>query len=70
MKYAELKELTTEELRARLQEDKASLTKFKFGHAVSSLENPLKINALRKDIARLNTELTQRKLAAATSNNQ
>ena len=70
MKYAEIKELTTEELKERIQEETANLTKFKFGHAVSSLENPLKINALRKDIARLNTELTQRKIAAATSNNQ
>ncbi|SMO34887.1 50S ribosomal protein L29 [Solitalea koreensis] len=70
MKYAEIKELTTEELKERIQAETANLTKFKFGHAVSALENPLKIKALRKDIARLNTELTQRNIAAATSNNQ
>jgi len=40
-----------------------NLTKMKFSHALSALENPLKINALRKDIARLNTELTKRQNA-------
>ncbi|MCO4292127.1 50S ribosomal protein L29 [Solitalea sp. MAHUQ-68] len=65
MKYAEIKELTVEEIKARIAEEEANLTKAKFGHAVSALENPLKIKALRKDIARLNTELTQRNKAAA-----
>jgi len=37
----------------------------KFAHAVSAIENPLRINKVRKDIARLNTELTNRKAAEA-----
>ncbi|MOA11864.1 50S ribosomal protein L29 [compost metagenome] len=65
MKYAEIKELTTEEIKARIAEEKSNLTKAKFSQAVSALENPLKIKALRKDIARLNTELTQRTKAAS-----
>jgi len=63
MKYAEIKELTTEEIKANIVSSKMNLTKMKFSHALSALENPLKINALRKDIARLNTELTKRQKA-------
>ena len=67
MKNSEILELTTEELVARVGEEKSNLTKLKFAHAVSAIENPLRINKVRKDIARLNTELTKRK-AASTSN--
>ena len=63
MKYSEVTELSTEELVARIGEEKANLTKLKFAHAVSAIENPLRINKVRKDIARLNTELTNRKAA-------
>ena len=65
MKYSEVTELSTEELVARIGEEKANLTKLKFAHAVSAIENPLLINKVRKDIARLNTELTNRKAAEA-----
>jgi large subunit ribosomal protein L29 len=65
MKYSEVTELSTEELVARIGEEKANLTKLKFAHAVSAIENPLRINKVKKDIARLNTELTNRKAAEA-----
>ena len=65
MKYSEVTELSTEELVARIGEEKANLTKLKFAHAVSAIENPLRINKVRKYIARLNTELTNRKAAEA-----
>ena len=65
MKNSEILELSTEELVARIGEERANLTKLKFAHAVSAIENPLRITRVRKDIARLNTELTKRK--AATS---
>ncbi len=67
MKYSEVTELSTEELVARISEEKANLTKLKFAHAVSAIENPLRINKVRKDIARLNTELTNRKAAEAAA---
>jgi len=63
MKYAEITKLTTGEITERIASSKLNLTKMKFSHALSSLENPLKIKALRKDIARLNTELTKRQKA-------
>jgi large subunit ribosomal protein L29 len=66
MKNSEILELTTEEVIARVSEEKTNLTKLKFAHAVSAIENPLRITKVRKDIARLNTELTKRKAASAS----
>ncbi len=66
MKNSEILELATEELAAKLGEERATLTKLKFAHAVSAIENPSRITKVRKDIARLNTELTKRKAASAS----
>jgi large subunit ribosomal protein L29 len=66
MKNSEIIELSTEELVARISEEKANLTKLKFAHAVSAIENPTRITKVRKDVARLNTELTKRKAAPAS----
>jgi large subunit ribosomal protein L29 len=68
MKNSEIVELSTEELVARIGEERANLTKLKFAHAVSAIENPSRITKVRKDIARLNTELTKRKAASASEN--
>ncbi|MVN21635.1 50S ribosomal protein L29 [Mucilaginibacter arboris] len=66
MKNSEILELSTEELSARLAEEKASLTKLKFAHTVSAIENPSRIAKIKKDIARLNTEITKRKTVPAS----
>ena len=66
MKNSEILELSTEELVARVNEERANLTKLKFAHAVSTIENPTRITKVRKDIARLNTELIKRKAASAS----
>jgi len=66
MKNSEILELATEELAAKLGEERANLTKLKFAHAVSAIENPSRITKVRKEIARLNTELTKRKAASAS----
>lgn len=65
MKNSEILELSTEEIVSRVKEEKANLTKLRFAHTVSAIENPLRINKVRKDIARLNTELTKRKAVAS-----
>ena len=52
------------DLKARLEEDKQRLKKLEFAHAISPLENPMTIRGLRKDIARLQTELKNRQLQA------
>ena len=57
MKQSVVKELSTPELRERLEEEKKQLTKLKFNHAVSPLENPMKIQVYKKTVARLETEL-------------
>ena len=49
------------DLKARLEEDKQRLKKLHFAHTISPLENPMTIRGLRKDIARLQTELQGRK---------
>jgi len=69
MKHSEILELSTEELNAKLAEERATLTKLKFAHAVSAIENPSRITKVRKGIAQLNTELTQRKAASASEKN-
>lgn len=65
MKTSEILELSTEEIVSRISEEKNNLTKLKFAHTVSAIENPSRISKVRKEIARLNTELTKRKAAAA-----
>jgi large subunit ribosomal protein L29 len=69
MKNSDIIELATEELVARISEERANLTKLKFAHAVSAIENPTRITKVRKDVARLNTELTKRKAASASEKN-
>jgi len=59
-----LKDLNEQDLKARIAEDKLRLKKLEFAHAISPLENPLSIRRLRKDIARLQTELKKRTLQA------
>jgi large subunit ribosomal protein L29 len=54
-----LKDLNDVDLKARIQEDELRLKKLEFAHAISPLENPMSIRALRKDIARLRTKLNQ-----------
>ena len=59
-----LKDLTVADLKARIQEDELRLKKLEFAHAISPLENPMSIRALRKDVARLKTELKQKQQQA------
>ena len=55
-----LKDLNAVDLKARIQEGELRLKKLEFAHAISPLENPMSIRALRKDVARLKTALTQK----------
>ncbi len=63
MKQEVIKELSTADLVERLEEENKQLVRLKLNHAVSPLENPNKIKAYRKTIARLKTELRKRELA-------
>ena len=66
MKNSEIVELSTEDLTARLAEEKAALNKLKFAHAVSAIENPNVIKAARRNIARISTEISKRQNAASS----
>ena len=68
MEQKVIRELTTGEIIERLDEEKKQLTKLKLNHAVSPLENPNKIKAYRKTIARLETEMRRRVLEGDQSN--
>ena len=57
-----LKDLNVDDLQARIQEDELRLKKLEFAHAVTPLENPVSIRSLRRDVARLKTELKKRAL--------
>jgi large subunit ribosomal protein L29 len=61
MKAKDITSLSVEDLRSKINEEKANLNKSKIGHAVSPLENPSQITKSRKLIARLQTELTKKK---------
>lgn len=62
MKASEIKELSTQELIERIDDYKKVLTRMRLNHAVSPLDNPNKLGATKKDIARLNTELRAREI--------
>ena len=56
--------LSVEDLTARIQEDELRLKKLEFAHAISPLENPMSIRNLRREVARLKTELQKKQLGA------
>lgn len=59
----DLRELTTDELSSSLKEAKETLAKQKFQHALSQLHDTAYLRILKKDIARINTILTERNQA-------
>ncbi|HJW18714.1 MAG TPA: 50S ribosomal protein L29 [Flavisolibacter sp.] len=54
--------LSEQDLQARISEDEQRLKKLEFAHAISPLENPMSIRGLRKEVARLKTELKKKQL--------
>jgi large subunit ribosomal protein L29 len=65
MKNSEIKALTVEQLQQTLVEEQDRLLKLKFAHAVSPIENPMRIRNTRRLIARLITELSAKNKAAS-----
>ena len=62
MKAKEIKNLTDAELSTKLSELKTELFNLRFRHASGQLENPLQINLVKKDIARVNTVIRARQI--------
>jgi large subunit ribosomal protein L29 len=63
MKNSEIRELTLKELRERIEGEKETMVRMKLNHAVSPLDNPIKLRDAKKNIARLMTELRKRELS-------
>lgn len=66
MKASEIRELTQEELQAKLKDLKAELFNLRFQLAINQLDNPMRIKAVKKDIARVQTVLRQNELNDST----
>lgn len=62
MKATDIRDLTLEEIQARLKEDQENLMRMRLNHAVSSIERPSEIQRLRRSVARLKTILREREL--------
>ncbi len=62
MKQSEIKELSVEELIEKLTVNKKNYTDLKLAHAISPLESPMQLKAVRRTVARIATELTKREL--------
>ena len=63
MKAKDFRELTTEELEAKLKELKQELFNLRFSNATNQLTNPMTLNQTKKDIARAMTILKERQIA-------
>ena len=63
MTASEIRELTAEELSAKLGELKKDLFQLRLQHATNQLENPVRINEVKRDIARVKTILREQQLA-------
>ena len=63
MKINKIREMSSPDLEKELGELKTELFKLKFSLATNGLENPMKIKEVKKDIAKINTVLTERKIA-------
>ena len=63
MKINKIREMSSPELEKELGELKTELFKLRFSLATNGLDNPMKIKEVRKDIAKINTVLTERKLS-------
>ncbi|MEA1897149.1 MAG: 50S ribosomal protein L29 [Bacteroidota bacterium] len=68
MKSSELKELSLKELEERIDNERNFLTKLKLNHAISPLDNPIKIRGIRRNIARFATEIKNRQLTENKEN--
>lgn len=62
MKKEEIKEMSTQDLKDRLEQMEMEYAQLGINHSISPLDNPSKITADRKMIARVKTELRQREL--------
>jgi large subunit ribosomal protein L29 len=64
MKFSEIKDMDGTDLEQKLRDSRAELFNLRFQLATGQLDNPARIGAVKKDIARLHTELRSREIDA------
>ena len=62
MKASEIRAMTNEELEAKLKDLKAELFNLRFQLAINQLDNPMRVSAVKKDIARVKTVLRENEI--------
>ena len=67
MKASEIRELTADELNSKLQDLKAELFNLRFPLAINQLDNPMRISAVKRDIARVKTVIRENELSAGNA---
>lgn len=61
MKIREIREMSTDEIVKRIQEEELNLVDLRFSHQLKQLTNTAKLKLVKKDIARMKTVLSERK---------
>ena len=64
MKYKDIRELSDEELAQKLEDGRAELFNLRFQMATSQLDNAARVSVVKRDIARVQTEMRARQIAA------
>ena len=67
MKASDIRELTADELNTKLSDLKAELFNLRFQLAINQLDNPMRIQAVTKDIARVKTVIRENELHAGNA---
>ena len=62
MKIAEIRKLSANELVEKLNELKAELFNLRFQHAINQLDNPMRIKAVKRDIAKISTVIKENEM--------
>ncbi len=70
MKIHEIREMKTEELKKRIEEEERNIVDLRFAHQLKQLTNTAKLGLAKKDIAKLKTVLKEREMAETRSEKQ
>jgi large subunit ribosomal protein L29 len=68
MKIHEIKEMNSDELIKRIEEEEKNLVDLRFAHQLKQLTNTAKLKMIKKDVAKMKTVLNERELAGKAKN--
>lgn len=64
----DIAQMSVADLQQKIRDDRETFRRLRFNHAVSPLENPMLLRTMRREIARLETEVRRRQMAEQTVN--